>query len=247
MRIKVHLHGSGVLPFNYHYHLSSALYTYKKIANKELATRLHYSREIKTFTFSEIMIPKRKITKEGIKFLDDYAYFIYSSPSKDYVKAVVEGMLSNPEFRVGKFRFMIEKIEVLPAPNVDWHDVTFKTLSPISLYSSSDGRKKEPLYPTDTLWYVNIEKNIKHEYLVFYGEEPRGRIEIKTLHFKPKKYKFRKVERGKVVEGAIKAVHGHFRFRGNPELIKFAYEAGAGEHGAWGFGCLDVVNEHRKE
>ncbi len=242
MRIKVHLRGSGVLPYDYHYHLGSALYRYKKLANEELALRLHYSREIKTFTFSEIQVPRRKMQKGGIEILDDYSYFIYSSPSKEFVEAVVEGMLSEPELQVGKLKFLIDRIEVLPSPDVDWHDVTFRTLSPVAVYTSSDGKKKDtPLYPTDKRWYINLERNIKHKYEVFYGQEPRGRIEITVLRFKPKKYLFRKKQRGKIQEGAIKAVHGHFRFRGEPELIKFAYEAGIGEHGAFGFGCLEIL------
>ncbi len=241
MRIKIHLRGSGLLPFDYHYHLSSAMYRYKEIANKELAARLHYSKEVKTFTFSEIQVPKRKIHKEGIKkgieILDDYAYIIYSSPVKDYIEAVVEGMLSKPELRVGKLEFMVERIEVLPMPNIDWSNVVFKTLSPITIYSSSDGKKKDlPLFPTNNQWYVNLEKNIKHQYEKVYGEVPRGDVRVETLEFKPKKYEFKKL-------GAIKAVQGHFRFHGAPELIKFAYEAGVGERGAMGFGCLDIAQK----
>jgi|GEM_PF-6379542 len=82
MRIKVHLRGSGVLPFDYHYYLTAAMYKFKEIANFNLATMLHYSKEIKTLSFSEIMIPKLKITKNGIKILEDYAYLIYTFPSK---------------------------------------------------------------------------------------------------------------------------------------------------------------------
>jgi len=81
-----------------------------------------------------------------------------------------------------------------------------------------------------------LEKNIKHQYEKVYGEVPRGDIRVETLEFKPKKYEFKNM-------GAIKAVLGHFRFRGDPELIKFAYEAGVGERGAMGFGCLDIAQK----
>ncbi len=218
------------------------MYRFKEIANSSLAANLHYSREIKTFTFSEIIVPKRKIDSMGIHILDGHAYLIYSSPSKDYVESLVEGMLANPQLRIGRINLIIEQIEVVPTPDVSWSDVTFKTLSPIVLYTSSDGKKKDtPLYPTDTRWYVNLEKNLRHGFEAFYGTVPHARLTVETLHFKPKKYQFQKIRDGKVFRGAIKAVHGHFRFRGDPHLIKFAYDAGVGERGAMGFGCLDIV------
>ncbi len=245
MRIKVHLRGSGILPFDYHYHLSSAMYKYKEIANRELSARLHYSKEIKTFTFSEIQVPKRRIGKRGIEILDDYAYIIYSSPNKDYVEAIVEGMLSVPELRVGALKFTIESVEVLPVPQIDWGNVLFKTLSPVAVHTFVNG-KKVPLYPTDPQWYTNIEKNIKHQYEKVYGEKHEGRITVETLEFKPKKYEFKKKQGKKEQSGAVYAVHGHFRFKGEPELIKFAYEAGIGERGAQGFGCLKVAKKEKK-
>jgi CRISPR-associated endoribonuclease Cas6 len=244
MRVKVHLRGSGILPFDYHYQLMGAMYHYKELASKELSARLHYSREIKTFTYSEIMVPHRRARREeprGIEILDNYSYLIYSSPLKDYVEAVVTGMLSAPELRVGRLKFLVEGVEVLKEPEINWKDAVFRTISPVVIYAPEDNGKKKPLYPTDKEWYVLVEKNIRHQYEEVHGEYPEAPLFIETLRFKPKKYRFRKKSGEKVEEGAIKAVHGHFRFRGSPELIKFAYEAGIGERGAQGFGCLEVV------
>ena len=244
MRIKVHLRGSGILPFDYHYHLGSALYHYMKLANEELSTQLHYSRRIKEYTFSEIMVPKRKIHKgKGIEILDGYAYIIFTSPCKDYVEAVVTGLLDEPQLRVDNINFLIEQVEVLPSVNTIWNTVHFKTLSPIVVTRRNAQRKKEPVKPTDKDWYIILENNIKHGYEEFYGTRPGGRISIEPVNkigLKTNKYEFPK-EKG----GAIHAVRGHFIFRGPPELIKFAYEAGVGERGAWGFGCLEVVNERK--
>ena len=226
------------------------MYHYKEIANRELAARLHYSKEVKAFTFSEINVPNRRIRKmppKGIEILDDYSYIIYSSPVNAYIEALVEGMLAEPELRIGRLKFMVERVEVMEKPRTEWEDVVFKTLSPIVVYTSSDGKKKDkPLFPNDTTWYVNVENNIKHQYKEVHGEKPQGKLWIETLHSKPKKYLFRKIENGEKEEGAIHAVHGHFRFRGSSELIKFAYEAGVGERGAQGFGCVEVVEDNKK-
>ncbi len=244
MRIKIHLKGSGILPFDHHYYLSSALYKYKEIANKDLAARLHYSKEIKTYTFSEILVPKRKIHSNGIEILNEYAYFVYSSPVKEYVEALVQGLINEPELIIGDLKFTVMKIEVLPISNINWNDVILKTISPITMYSTSNARKKDlPLFPTQNTWYVNLEKNIKHQYEVVYGKKPEGKIRVETIEFRPKRYMFRKVSDGKVEEGPIIAVQGHFRFYGSPELIKFTYEAGVGERGAMGFGCLEIARK----
>ncbi len=215
-----------------------------ELANEELSMRLHYSRRIKEYTFSEIMVPQRKIHKDkGIEIVDDYAYIIFTSPSKDYVEAVVTGLLAEPHLRVGNLNFLIERVEVLPSVDISWNRVHFKTLSPIVVTRRNAQGKKEPVKPSEKDWYIILENNIKHAYEEFYGEYPKGRIYIEPVSktgLKTNKYVFPK-GRG----GAVHAVRGHFIFHGHPELIKFAYEAGVGERGAWGFGCLDVVNEER--
>ncbi len=242
MRIKIHLEGSGILPFDYHYHLGAAMLKFKKIADEELSTRLHYSRDIKMYTFSEIVVPKRKKMEKGIKILDGYAYIIYTSPHMEYVEALATGLLSDPALRVGELTFEITRVEVMEEPEVNWREVHFKTLSPISMYSSSNGKNKDiPLFPTQKEWYINLEKNVKKSYEKFYGTRIKGNLMVDTLHSKPKRYFLKDKKNGNPVQ----AVHGHFIFRGNPHLIKMAYDAGVGEHGAFGFGCLEVVQDNK--
>ena len=85
MRLKITLaYGNGEyrIPFNYNYQLSSLIY--RKIADLDLASELHISSDFKFFTFSQIYIPRRRITKNGIISRDGKLHFYISSPN-DYL------------------------------------------------------------------------------------------------------------------------------------------------------------------
>lgn len=233
MRVRIELHplNDEPYPYDHHYSLSGVVYGWMKAADEVLSAELHYSREIKLFTFSELLCGERKATKGGILPLSS-PYIIYSSPSADYVRAFVEGVLSRPEFHLGEARFAVERVEVLREPEFSGK-ATFRTLSPIVVSTMRDGGEKWYLYPDSPKWYVNLERNLKRKYAMVHGAEAHGRLSVNVLHAKPKKYEIK--------GSAVRGTHMRFTVEGPPELIRIGYRAGFGERGAMGFGCVEVV------
>ena len=242
MRCRVTLggmRGKGI-PVDYHYFLSSSVYRWIKMGNEELAEYLHYSKDIKPFTFSEIYA-RGKVVDENITFSVERGSFIFSSHRRDIVEAFVEGALSSPVLKIKNEEFPVDKIEILKESEIK-ERMRFKTLSPIVIsISRAEARENEKryLYPTDTMWYANFEKNIKRRYEVFSGEKYEGKINVRVVNYqKPKKYKIK--------GGYVRASKLVFEILGNPEIIKIGYQSGFGERTAQGFGCVEVWKEKKE-
>ena len=235
MRVRVRFAVNNfTLPYDYHYALSSAIYGLIKVGDEILSAQLHYSRDIKLHTFSEIMASKRKICDEGIVIMDK-ASLVFSSPIHDVVRAFVEGILSMGFLSIEDSKMIVESVEVPKTPEFA-PKMTMHTLSPIIVSTAVDEKnrmKKWYLMPDDPRWYVNLEKNLKQKYRKVYGKDVHGHVRINVIHCKAKLYKIK----GTPVRGA----HMRFEISADPELIRLGYEAGFGEKCAQGFGCVDVV------
>ncbi len=236
MRVCVALGNSAgkEIPYDYHYLLSSAIYRWIKLGDELLATKLHYSKEIKPFTFSELLGKMVAVDDKYMRINSENVSLIFSSPIKEYVSAFVEGCLQAAELRIGRLSFPVERVEILRKPEIK-NRMTFKTLSPVVVSTGIRKRDKVDkwyLYPTDKNWYINIERNLRKKYEFLYGRTAEGTLRIKVLNFKPKKY---------TVKGPVRASHLTFEASGNTDLIEIGYFAGFGERTAQGFGCVEVV------
>ena len=95
MRIKITLKGKDNLeiPYNYNYALSSLIYN--RIADSDLAKRLHSSNSFKFFTFSQINVKQPTFNKNGIIAKNGIISFYLSSPSDKLIKNFTSGFLEN--------------------------------------------------------------------------------------------------------------------------------------------------------
>ena len=117
MRLKINLKGKNnfKIPFNYNHILSSIIYN--KIDDLDLAHELHTSNSFKFFNFSQINIPQRKMTKDGILSKNGKFYFYLSSPNDTLIKNLVNGFVDDLEIQFKNEKLIIEKIEVLRTPD----------------------------------------------------------------------------------------------------------------------------------
>ena len=234
----------NVLCYDYQYGLASMLYAKLTLANIELANKLHNTKGFKFYTFSHLILDDRIVANNGLAFTK--AHFFLSSPDTEFIKSVAEGLLMQPEFFLKNegsvTYFVIEDVEILPS--IEFSDTcTFKTISPVYLktlrnrvVNNNDERLVETdLYPTDFKFYENLHKNLVSRYEAFYKLKlDKDFFDVLDIdYFKPKRVKIEKnYRRCSLMDIQIYA---------NPELIKFAYDAGLGEKNAMGFGCVDVI------
>ncbi|MEN4006410.1 MAG: hypothetical protein PQ964_03520 [Methanobacteriaceae archaeon] len=114
MRLKISLNAGKenfLIPYNYNHILSAIIY--RKIADLDLAAKLHFSKDYKFFTFSQIYVPQFKLVKKGVLSRDGKLEFYISSPNDDLIKSLVEGHLENTKVDFKGDKLLVEQIELL--------------------------------------------------------------------------------------------------------------------------------------
>jgi len=241
MRLKISLSSRSsnyLIPYNYNHILSAIIY--RKIADLDLASKLHFSRDFKFFTFSQIYAPDWRRTKNGIISRDGKLEFYISSPNDDLIKSLVEGHLENSEVNFKGDKLLVEQIELLKKPLFK-ENMKMKTMSPVMARIKREVNGKLKIWdlgPGDERFYESVQKNLINKYVSFYGDFDGDR----WVKIRPdmKSAKRRRIEvKGNYHRGYMM----DFEIEANQRLLEFAYDCGLGEKNSMGFGMVELVNK----
>lgn len=235
-RVDLRLRNDFPILFDYPYYLASALYQKIGYSNPDLSKTVHDKVKYKPFTFSWLDIPNRELLKNGIRILDGKANFQISSPSADIIRGFVEGLLSQPEIRLGRVIFEVEKVQVLPDRKID-EAATFRCLSPILVRTikEADGKKTVwDLGPQEAKFFTNLRSNLIKRYNDFSGETSISNFEV-ARYYNVKRTRVR------IKDTFNRAYFMELHALGNSDLLTFAYDAGLGERNSMGFGMVETV------
>jgi CRISPR-associated endoribonuclease Cas6 len=237
MRLKINLSSTKanyLIPFNYNHILSAIIY--RKIADLDLAAKLHFSKDFKFFTFSQIYFSDWKRIKQGIISKDGKFSFYISSPNDNLIKSLVEGHLENTEVDFKGTKLLVEQIELLKKPKFK-EKMKMRTMSPVSasIKREVDGKLKIwDLGPGDERFYESVQKNLVNKYVSFYGDFDGS----KWVRLRPdmKTAKRRRIEiKGDFHRGYMM----EFEMEADARLLEFAYDCGLGERNSMGFGMVE--------
>lgn len=240
MRLKINLTSKKrdyLIPYNYNHILSAILY--RKIADLDLAAKLHFSKDYKFFTFSQIYFPQWKRTKRGIISRDGKLEFHVSSPNDELIKSLVEGHLENSDVDFKGDKLLVEQIELLKKP-VFSDCMKMKTMSPViaRIKREINGKLKIwDLGPGDERFYESIQKNLINKYVKFYRDYDGDR----WVKIRPdmKSAKRRRINiKGNYHRGYMM----NFEIEADKRLLEFAYDCGLGEKNSMGFGMVEINN-----
>lgn len=239
MRLKITLKGPKNLkiPFNYNHILSSIIYN--KIADLDLAYRLHSSNSFKFFTFSQLTVKNKEIIENYIIAKDGIISFYLSSPSDELIRNFTYGFIED-EVKFLNEELNVIKIEVLRMP--DFSEIThFRTISPIIIRSKKevDGEIKIWDLPPSDKFFRGIEANLIKKYCIFNkidSTDKKIKAYSEMAHVKRKRISINK--------GSQTTYHRAYMMdlilEGDVELIKFAYDVGIGEKSSVGFGMVKL-------
>lgn len=249
--IKLHINKSihgNILPINYQYELSSAIYKMLSISGEEYATWLHnngYQHEtgkvFKMFCFSRLHFDKSKVIKgsDRLMILSDYASCYISFLSEIGTNKFIEGIFTNREFDLGdrksKVRFEVSNIEALNAPELK-ETMEYCSISPIVIRQIQEDGRKKYLSPTDDIYANAIKNGLKSRYEAFYGKLFDFDIEFELLTDAKSSLVTLKV--GTPNETKVRGFNYSFKIKAPIEIQKMIYEVGIGELCSQGFGCV---------
>lgn len=265
MRLKITLRNKtpGLLPFNYYYPLSAAVYKLLRFGSPEFASFLHdmgynhYGKKYKLFTFA-LRFEKYKSEKSFIRLQSDNAYLYITSPLVDkFIQNFVVGTFESQNIEIGvngsKTVFSISQVESLPEIEFK-NEMKFRLLSPMVLSTKREMNSKlMPYYfrCNDDPAEMNrvFANNLKNKFMLLTGNSAEGKeisFEWDTEYIRLVESKGKRTTRKETIkEGTPEQteVIGNlvpFIVRGDVELIKAGYECGYGEKNSLGFGFAEA-------
>lgn len=265
MRLKLILNADcKLIPLNYNYYLSAAIYKLLQFGSPEFSSFLHdigfrhNGKPYKLFTFA-LRFERVLINKNCIKLNSSKAQLLISSPLvEDFIRNLVIGTFSNQYIEISdtnyKSRFSIDQIESLPEPQFNEIEY-FKMLSPmvLSTVEEKDNLKSQHFFRyNEDIAEINrvFNRNLKNKYQLIYGKNYIGEDLILIWD---NKYIEQKLKEGKRLTKKISIQKGNerpieiianeipFTLTGSNELIKVGYKCGFGEKNSMGFGMAEIV------
>lgn len=245
----------NVIPINYQYEQSAAIYRILSHADKAYATWLHENgfqfnngKQFKLFTFSRFKIEKRHIIREEGRieiFSDTIEWQISFLPEKS-TRKFIEGLFTNQIFEIGDkksvVQFIIRSVEVLPSP-VFSPEMVFSTMSPLCIKFKREDGKTNYLPPTDVRSNYLIFNGLLDRYKTFYGNPLNCTPDDCSLEVlnEPKPVLIT-IKAGTPEETKVKGYMCQFKVHAPTELMQVMYESGAGSLCSQGFGCLKSLH-----
>lgn len=269
MRFKLTLYVTGrnkILPLNYQYELSSAIYRIISAADKEFCDFLHNKgyaeghKQFRLFTFSPLNIFPYKIyqKEERIEILSDKTEMFVSFFVDKAAETFIKGLFQNQVFEIGDkistVRFEVAFIEAVPMP-LFGEAVEYECLSPIVVsWKSETDRYAQYLSPTHPNYEKAFVNNLISKYRAMQISLHDGLVPEENIsNFKfellsePRK---KGITIKKYTPEETKVIGYVFRFRltAPAELQELGYCAGFGEKNGIGFGMgmLLALNKNLK-
>lgn len=257
MRFKLNLQSTqkqSLLPFNYQYPLSSAIYKIIQSADAGFAAFLHNTgygkghKSFKLFTFSDIKTPFIK-NGDKMQLQTNEAELIICFYMPVAAENFIKGLFKNQQIEIADSRskviFNIMAVESLHDETQRKTTVLLQPLSPLVVGRKNerghyDYRSPEDEDFAECLYYNWMEKcaaaGIEAESL-----DKEIWIEVRPFSYPPQ-------QRLITIKGGTDAetkIRGYTKFRlevtAPKEMLELALGAGLGLHNAQGMGCVGVV------
>lgn len=252
MRLIVSLQPDRVpctIPFSYSHALTAVIYRFLACSSHDYARFLHDegyrsgTKRFKLFTFSQLLIPERKLAPDGLVCLSEQIFWQIASPIAEFVEHLAAGLLQVGRMRLEENEFSITRVEVAPPPAFS-AEMRLRCLSPIVLSRAEEraGRlTAHYLRADDPQLSEALRQNLLRKFLLVHGSEPADTSLAVVFDREYVERHGEGIYRVMDYKGTkIKAIMAPFTVRGSTELIEVGYEAGFGEKNSMGFGMVEV-------
>lgn len=266
MRLKLKLRvkeSSAVIPVNYQYYFSAAIYLLLKFGSPEFSKFLHdigfqlSGKKFKLFVFG-VEFKKMKINNSRIILIEPEIYLTISSPLIDsFIHNFVIGSFEKQSISINYLNdsttLDIVQIESLPEP-VFQNEMNFRLISPLTLSTvrEQNGKRQPYYFRYDDEDLVRVlRNNLLNKYKVINNKElieDNFQFEFDSEEINRKNGKVSKlitIAENTPQQTRVKAIQCNFKVKANPELIKIGYDCGFGEKNSMGFGLGEIVNSNR--
>jgi CRISPR-associated endoribonuclease Cas6 len=240
----------NILPVNYQFELGSWFYHLLNNPDSPLFDFLQSAGYVqkdlpfRTFVFSHLMIPDRKVEGDRLLIHSEKVGLVFSTIPDETMIPLVKTTFLNQRFLLGdrtsQVAFCIESVNLVPEPEFS-DKMTFRTLSPLHLAQKIQGRKNELfLSPEDAEYAHFFYENLHQKFRLLNGvSHPDDSLSGKFKLRSPVTQKGITIHSGTPGESKLIGYQLRFRLQTYPELIRAGYYLGFGEKNHMGFGCCE--------
>ncbi len=259
MRLQICLQATqstAVIPINYQYPLSAAIYNILSKGDAEYASFLHetgYGKGYKLFTFSDLK-GKFKIRQDRIHLIDPHVEFTISFHLPETSRTFVEGLFRSEEITIAdqKSKAQFKVATILSRPSI-WNaeqenQVVQKTMRTASALVS--GKKNENgqynfLGPEDEDYTETLEYSWRNKIRTLFDDETavNALLKVDVEYFRnPSRSRLVIIKADTPQETKLK---GYLNFKlkltGEKRFVDVLLNSGAGVYNSLGMGSMEVV------
>lgn len=222
MRIYIKLKSNGtIVPFEHQPQLVGAIHKWIGHSNAKHG-------RISFFSFSQIKGGKRR--ENGLNFTNPSFYI--SVWETDLAETIIKGICQSPEVCHG---LTVTDVQLIPCPEMS-HEGLFCCDSPILIKRKSENRKYPEFLRYDNPGCGAILKEQILMKMKYAGLEPDANLEIKLLATEKAKTKMINYRGIKNVANDCTVY-----LKGNPDTLRFIWDAGLGSSTGIGFGAISKL------
>ena len=245
-----------VIPINYQYPLSAAIYRIIAKGDADYANFLHekgYGKKFKFFSFSQITCPF-KIEADRLLLQSNELSFQITFHLPKAAESFIKGLFQSEKLaiadRISKGRFTVQSIETLPSPLESYKEneitqVVLRPLSPVVASIPNEKGQHTYLSPKETVFTESLLYNWRSKIAACYDDTTASNA-ILQIALQPIKQPFKSrlisIKSGKPEATQIRGwINFKMQVTGERRFIDLLLNAGAGLYNAQGMGCVGVV------
>lgn len=257
MNFKLTIEGKQqqIIPINYQYPLSAALYKILEKGNEQYAEFLHdqgYGKGFKFFTFSQISCPF-KIDNDRLKLLSNSLTLMVSFHIPQAMESFIKGLFQSEQIEIAdkksKARFSVKSVESLP--NIlqqhkenEIVNVLLTPLSPVVSGLQNEKGNYDFLAPDDPRFTENLIFNWRSKISACYSEDVAASalllIEVVPMR-NPPKSRLITIKADTEQETKIRGwMNFELKVSAERRFLELLMNAGVGLYNAQGMGCVSI-------
>lgn len=245
-----------ILPINYSYPLSSAIYRILAKGDADYAAFLHakgYGKGFKLFTFSQLKVPF-KIEGDRLRLAGDLVSFQAAFHLPEAMENFVKGLFQSEKIDIAdqksKVSFSIQSIESLVNPlqlnkENEIVNIILRPISPIVAGLHNEKGNYNFLTPDDNRFTESLIFNWRNKIATCYDEQvaTSALLMMEVIRQRtPFKSRLIAIKSDTPQETKVKGWMNYgIKVTGEKRFVELLLNAGAGLYNAQGMGCVEVV------
>ncbi len=244
------------LPINTNYYLVKLIkqltFEYRRYLSS-LVPENRFNKGFDVYTFSQLIIPERKIDEFMIGILSPEFHWYVSSPYYQFLGILAKELRKNKKVKIYDTYFEVEAVRFVPAPEFKDNEAQFTCLSPLTVIKSNSKKKgshRKYVMPNHEEFYKSLEDDLKYKYQMI-NKKKLDKIDF-DLEFDPEYVKRKNNRITKVItieretrnQEQVRCVLAPFRIKADPEVLRVIYDAGIGQLNSLGFGMVEMIRNN---